>query len=160
MHSTLGLRTYRLNFRARLCYGGRQRLTGHLKVSQDKGYYYLLLRSIPKNILPYKGNVGITIVYCLRVLKQIVGYLFGGPHDKDYSILGSILGPPYFGKLSHLSSELPNGSSPYVDRIWGIWGSYFNIPKAIYSIYLRGTITALAIRVAMGILADIQNPPN
>ena len=27
------------------------------------------------------------------------GYLFGGPHNKDYSILGSILGSPYFGKL-------------------------------------------------------------
>ena len=23
----------------------------------------------------------------------------GGPHNKDYSILGSILGSPYFGKL-------------------------------------------------------------
>ena len=27
------------------------------------------------------------------------GYFFGGPHHKDYSILGSILGSPYFGKL-------------------------------------------------------------
>ena len=27
------------------------------------------------------------------------GYHFGGPHNKDYSILGSILGLPYFGKL-------------------------------------------------------------
>ena len=23
-------------------------------------------------------------------------------------------------------------SSPQVDRIWGIWGSYYNIPKAIF----------------------------
>ena len=30
---------------------------------------------------------------------QNYGYLFGGPHNKDYSILGSILGSPYFGKL-------------------------------------------------------------
>ena len=29
----------------------------------------------------------------------IRGTLFGGPHNKDYSILGSILGSPYFGKL-------------------------------------------------------------
>ena len=28
-----------------------------------------------------------------------MGYFFGGPHNKDYSILGSILGSPYFGKL-------------------------------------------------------------
>ena len=27
--------------------------------------------------------------------------LFGGPHNKDYSILGSILGSPYFGKLPY-----------------------------------------------------------
>ena len=27
------------------------------------------------------------------------GYPFGGPFKKDYSILGPILGPPYFGKL-------------------------------------------------------------
>ena len=23
-------------------------------------------------------------------------------------------------------------SAPQVDRIWGIWGSYYNIPKAIF----------------------------
>ena len=27
---------------------------------------------------------------------------FWGPHKKDYSILGSILGSPYFGKLPYL----------------------------------------------------------
>ena len=27
------------------------------------------------------------------------GYLIGGSHKKDYSILGSILGSPCFGKL-------------------------------------------------------------
>ena len=29
------------------------------------------------------------------------GYLFGGPNNKDYSTLGSILGYPYFGKLPY-----------------------------------------------------------
>ena len=33
---------------------------------------------------------------------KIRGYLFGGPIKKDYSILGSILGSPYFGKLPSL----------------------------------------------------------
>ena len=28
-------------------------------------------------------------------------YLFGGPHNKDYSILGSILGFPYCGKVPY-----------------------------------------------------------
>ena len=37
-----------------------------------------------------KGNLGVS---------QNYGYLFGSPHNKDYSILGSILGFPYFGKL-------------------------------------------------------------
>ena len=32
-------------------------------------------------------------------VSQNEGYLNGGPHDKDYSILGSILGSPSFGKL-------------------------------------------------------------
>ena len=27
------------------------------------------------------------------------GYHYGGPNNKDYGILGSILGSPYFGKL-------------------------------------------------------------
>ena len=30
---------------------------------------------------------------------KIRGTLFRGPYNKDYSILGSILGFPYFGKL-------------------------------------------------------------
>ena len=29
------------------------------------------------------------------------GYHFGGPKNKDYSILGSLLGSPYSGKLPH-----------------------------------------------------------
>ena len=32
---------------------------------------------------------------------KIWGTLIGGPHNKDYSILGSILGSPNFGKLPH-----------------------------------------------------------
>ena len=37
-----------------------------------------------------------------------------------------------------------SSSPPKVDRIWGIWGSFYNVPKAIFyllkGIYLRGTI--------------------
>ena len=35
------------------------------------------------------------------VVSQIRGTLFRGPYNKDYSILGSILGSPYFGKLPY-----------------------------------------------------------
>ena len=34
-------------------------------------------------------------------VSQNRGYPFGGPNSKDYSILGSILGSPYFGKLQY-----------------------------------------------------------
>ena len=34
-------------------------------------------------------------------VSQNQGYNFGGPHNKDYSIRGSILGSPYFGKLPY-----------------------------------------------------------
>ena len=34
-------------------------------------------------------------------VSQNYGYLFGGPNNKDYSLLGSILGSPYFGKLPY-----------------------------------------------------------
>ena len=30
-----------------------------------------------------------------------LGVPYWGPHNKDYSILGSILGSPYFGKLPY-----------------------------------------------------------
>ena len=34
-------------------------------------------------------------------VSQNYGYHFGGPNNKDYSILGSILESPYFGKLPY-----------------------------------------------------------
>ena len=38
--------------------------------------------------------------------------LFGGPHNKDYNILGSILGSPYFGKLPfRIAGHLPHVES-------------------------------------------------
>ena len=37
---------------------------------------------------------------------------------------------------------MPIYSPPQVDRIWGIWGSYDEIPEAIfYLLKLRGTIS-------------------
>ena len=35
-------------------------------------------------------------------VSQNYGYHFAGPQNKDYSILGSISGSPYFGKLPNL----------------------------------------------------------
>ena len=46
-------------------------------------------------------------------VSQIWGYHFRGPHNKDYSILGSILGSPYIGKLPYSESRGPDvGSDP------------------------------------------------
>ena len=33
---------------------------------------------------------------------KLGGYLFGGPHNKDYSILGAMLGSPYLWKLPYM----------------------------------------------------------
>ena len=43
---------------------------------------------------------------------------------------------------------------PEVDRIWGIWGTYYhNIPKP-YSIYLRGTMSSISrVSRIMGLTA-------
>ena len=34
---------------------------------------------------------------------QNLGYLFGCPHNKDFRVVGSIVGSPYLGKLISLS---------------------------------------------------------
>ena len=39
-----------------------------------------------------------------------------------------------------VENSASNYSSPLVDRIWGVWGSYYNIPKAIFYL-LRGLYT-------------------
>ena len=49
-------------------------------------------------------------------VSQNYGYLFGGPNNKDYSILGSILGSPYFGKLPY-STKPEEPLDPIVQRL-------------------------------------------
>ena len=41
------------------------------------------------------------------------GYHFKGPHNKDYSILGSKLGSPYFGKLPYIEDNIGDYSRCY-----------------------------------------------
>ena len=41
---------------------------------------------------------------------QNYGYLFGGPYNKDYSILGFILGSPYLGLRDMWCRILDNSS--------------------------------------------------
>ena len=48
-------------------------------------------------------------------VSQNQGYHFRGPHNKDYSILGSILGSPYLGKLPCIGL-----------RVW-VWGLGFEV---------------------------------
>ena len=57
-------------------------------------------RNSPK-VLEAKGLPAILSKGPYMGVYQNYGYLFGGSHNKDYSILGSILGSPYFGKLLH-----------------------------------------------------------
>ena len=37
----------------------------------------------------------------LTKASQNEGYLFGGPNNQDYNMLGSRVGPPQFGKLTY-----------------------------------------------------------
>ena len=48
-----------------------------------------------------------------------LGVPFGGPFHKDYSILGSILGSPYFGKLpciTQTAADDPQGPGTSEER--------------------------------------------
>ena len=55
------------------------------------------------------------------VVSQNEGYQFGGPNSTDYSILGSILGSPYFGK--------PPYSRLYIAVMVGPWSPLKNASK-------------------------------
>ena len=53
--------------------------------------------------------VGLRLIHASIPYKEVSqndGYLIQGPHNKDCSILGSILGSPYFGKLPQSTREL------------------------------------------------------
>ena len=51
-------------------------------------------------------------------------------------ILVSIYIGPYITQTTRAASDKPESLLPYspsqVDRIWGMWGSYYKIPKAIF----------------------------
>ena len=47
-----------------------------------------------------------------------MGAFFGGPYNKDYSILGSILGPPYSTK-----SPFPEGMQGHIHSSSGCFSS-------------------------------------
>ena len=47
------------------------------------------------------GFLGYMYVY-IWGFPKIKGTLFACPYNKDYSILGSILGSPYFGRLPYM----------------------------------------------------------
>ena len=56
------------------------------------GFPKLVIISNPKGL-------GVSLNSLILGSSQNEGYLTGGPHNKDYSFLGSIFGSPYFGKL-------------------------------------------------------------
>ena len=73
----------------------------------------------------------------LRV-SQNYGYLFGGPNNKDYNILGSILGSPYFGKLplGHwLREKIGTGCYGLALSVEGPW-----FERHTSQLYVRGDI--------------------
>ena len=63
-----------------------------------------------------------------------------GPHIKDYSILGSILGSPYFGKLQYR----------------GYLGAYIRIVWGLYMVGgLVGSIIAVKVNKQIGVQVAI-----
>ena len=46
------------------------------------------------------------MVPSIRVVPKIRGTFFGGPHDKDYSIPGSMFGSACYGKLPYIGFVL------------------------------------------------------
>ena len=52
-----------------------------------------------------------------------LGVLLGGPHNKEYSILGSILGFPYSGKLPNTEdrtcrASVSGSNRAFYNRLW------------------------------------------
>ena len=64
--------------------------------------------------------------------RETRGTLLGGPHNKDYSILGSMLEPPQIGKLPYVYMHIYThlcvfiGFRLYV-RAWGIWVHVYGV---------------------------------
>ena len=53
-------------------------------------------------------------------VSQNFGYHFGGPNNRDYSIMGSILGSPNFEKLPFKAEGLQVwGAAPFCFRLRG-----------------------------------------
>ena len=67
-----------------------------------------------------------------------LGVPYWGPHNKDYSILGSILGSPYFGKLPYRDNG-KNGNYTL--------GLYWENGKENGSYILRFRVSGSGIRV-------------
>ena len=66
---------------------------------------------------------------------KIRGTLFGGPNNKDYSILGSILGSPYFGKLPYIPSFRVLGSCKVFTIHLFVYGGNPAPPCMLYIYY-------------------------
>ena len=62
----------------------------------------LLCVFIPAFLRTNDSYIDVYIYIYIWGFPKINGTLFGSPHNKDYSILGSILGSHYFGKLPYI----------------------------------------------------------
>ena len=62
----------------------------------------LLLGKVPSGLTSRYGDPVRMSSNQIWGFPKIRGTLFGGPYNKDYSVLGSILGSPYLGKLPYI----------------------------------------------------------
>ena len=106
-----------------------------------------------------------------------MGYHFWGPNNKDYNILGSILGSPYFGKLPNHAVNCeregfaagqcvqlcrllpdpklagPSTENPAVRMV------FFELPLFGFHLSLGGYIGDGALKVADSQLSPDNTPP-
>ena len=68
-------------------------------------------------------------------VSQNWGYHFGGPCNKDYNILGSILGSPYFGKLPYSRFHFLF-HYPFFTPIYPLHNPYINPTGIVVSIFI------------------------
>ena len=69
---------------------------------------------------------------------EIRGTLFGGPYSKDYSMLGYILGSPYFGKLPYPNRPKPCFLNPIEHNLRGILETIISPSKKTTQVTLEG----------------------
>ena len=93
-------------------------------------------------------SLSLSLSLSLYGVSQNLGYLFGGPYNKDYSILGSILGYPNFGKLPYIYISLSLSLSLFTQALgaqcFTQMTGFTDLPKPLNHLHLLASLPNLA----------------